>query len=69
MSQVAEKGGESPQTPHSWLARYDAEALDGLVDRPRKRRGHPTIGAHCWRPQIAPPKSRIRQNLRPTRTE
>jgi transposase InsO family protein len=31
--QVAEKVGVSRQTLHAWLARYEAEGLDGLVDR------------------------------------
>ncbi len=31
--QVAEKWGVSRQTLHSWLARYEAEGLDGLNDR------------------------------------
>ena len=33
VSQVAEKVGVSRQTLHSWLARYEASGLDGLVDR------------------------------------
>ena len=33
VSQVAEKVGVSRQTLHSWLARYEAEGLEGLVDR------------------------------------
>ncbi len=33
ISQVAEKIGVSRQTLHSWLARYEAEGLDGLMDR------------------------------------
>ena len=33
ISQVAEKVGVSRQTLHSWLARYEAEGLEGLVDR------------------------------------
>lgn len=33
VSQVAEKVGVSRQTLHAWLARYEAEGLDGLVDR------------------------------------
>ncbi|OBI20548.1 transposase [Mycobacterium sp. E2327] len=31
--QVAEKVGVSRQTLHSWLARYEAEGLEGLADR------------------------------------
>lgn len=31
--QVAEKAGVSRQTVHAWLARYEAEGLEGLVDR------------------------------------
>ncbi|EJO89729.1 hypothetical protein MCOL_V206050 [Mycobacterium colombiense CECT 3035] len=30
ISQVASKVGVSRQTLHSWLARYEAEGLDGL---------------------------------------
>lgn len=30
ISQVAEKVGVSQQTLHTWLARYEAEGLDGL---------------------------------------
>jgi transposase InsO family protein len=33
ISQVAEKVGVSRQTVHSWLARYEAQGLEGLVDR------------------------------------
>jgi transposase-like protein len=33
VSQVAEKVGVSRQTLHAWLVRYEAEGLDGLVDR------------------------------------
>jgi transposase len=33
ISQVAEKVGVSHQTLHSWLAHYEAEGLDGLVNR------------------------------------
>lgn len=31
--QAAEKAGVSRHTVHAWLARYEAEGLDGLVDR------------------------------------
>ena len=33
ISQVAGKVGVSRQTLHAWLARYEAEGLDGLADR------------------------------------
>jgi transposase InsO family protein len=33
IAQVAEKVGVSRQTLHSWLARYEAEGLEGLKDR------------------------------------
>jgi transposase-like protein len=33
ISQVAEKVGVSCQTLHAWLARYEAEGLEGLSDR------------------------------------
>jgi transposase len=32
ISQVAEKVGVSRQTLHAWLARYEAESLERLVD-------------------------------------
>lgn len=35
ISQVAEKVGVSRQTLHTWLARYEAEGLDGLSEPPR----------------------------------
>jgi transposase InsO family protein len=33
ISQVAQKVGVSRQTLHAWLARYEAQGLEGLVDR------------------------------------
>jgi transposase len=33
VSQVAEKVGVSRQMLHAWLARYEAEGLEGLKDR------------------------------------
>jgi transposase-like protein len=33
VSQVAQKVGVSRQTLHTWLARYEASGLGGLVDR------------------------------------
>ncbi|OBH54781.1 transposase [Mycobacterium colombiense] len=33
ISQVAEKVGVSRETLHSWLARYEAQGLEGLLDR------------------------------------
>ena len=33
VTQAAEKVGVSRQTMHAWLARYEAEGLEGLVDR------------------------------------
>jgi transposase len=33
ISQVAKKVGVSRQTLHAWLARYEAEGLEGLKDR------------------------------------
>jgi len=38
---AAEKAEVSRQTLHSWLARYEAGGLDGLVDRSRRPRGCP----------------------------
>jgi transposase-like protein len=37
VSQLAQKVGVSRQTLHSWLARYEASGLDGLVDRSHRR--------------------------------
>ncbi len=33
VSQAAEKAGVSRQTVHTWLARYEAEGLEGLKNR------------------------------------
>ncbi|BBX08692.1 hypothetical protein MAIC_34950 [Mycolicibacterium aichiense] len=33
ISQVASKVGVSRQTLHAWLARYEAQGLEGLIDR------------------------------------
>lgn len=33
ISQVAQKVGVSRQMLHAWLARYEAQGLEGLVDR------------------------------------
>ena len=33
ISQVASKVGVSRQTVHAWLARYEAQGLEGLTDR------------------------------------
>jgi transposase InsO family protein len=38
---AAEKAGVSRQTLHSWLARYESEGLEGLLDRSRRPRGCP----------------------------
>jgi transposase InsO family protein len=36
VKQAAEKAGVSRQTLHAWLGRYEAEGLEGLVDRSRR---------------------------------
>ena len=41
VSQVAEKVGVSRQTLHAWLARYEAEGLEGLKDRSHRPRRCP----------------------------
>lgn len=41
ISQVASKVGVSRQTLHAWLARYEAEGLEGLVDRSHRPRRCP----------------------------
>ena len=41
VSQAAGKFGVSRQTLHAWLARYEAEGLEGLVDRSHRPRGCP----------------------------
>jgi transposase len=46
VSQVAEKVGVSRQTLHTWLARYEAQGLEGLVDRSHRPAScpHPVPG-------------------------
>jgi transposase len=39
--EVAERYGVARQTVHRWMARYQAESLDGLADRSHLRRQHP----------------------------
>jgi len=41
VSQVASKVGVSRQTLHAWLARYEAEGLEGLADRSHRPRWCP----------------------------
>ena len=41
ISQVAEKVGVSRQTLHAWLARYEAEGLEGLSDRSHRPANRP----------------------------
>ncbi len=41
ISQVASKVGVSRQTLHSWLARYEAEGLGGLIDRSHRPASRP----------------------------
>ena len=36
VSQAAEKTGVARQTLHRWLARYEAQGLDGLADRSQR---------------------------------
>jgi transposase InsO family protein len=48
VSQVAEKVGVSRQTLHSWLARYEASGLDGLVDRSHR----PASCPHQMPPEV-----------------
>jgi transposase len=44
ISQAAQKVGVSRQTLHSWLARYEAEGLEGLSDR-----SHRPAWCRAWR--------------------
>lgn len=48
VTQAAEKAGVSRQTVHAWLARYEAEGLDGLVDRSHRPVSCPHHGGHRW---------------------
>ena len=41
VSLVAEKVGVSRQTLHTWLARYEASGLEGLVDRSHRPVSYP----------------------------
>jgi transposase len=45
ISQVAQKVAVSRQTLHSWLARYEAVGLDGLMDR-----SHRPVSCPEWLP-------------------
>jgi leucine-zipper of insertion element IS481 len=56
ISQVAENVGVSRQTLHSWLARYEAGGLEGLVNRSHRPASCPhqmpavveAVKAHAW---------------------
>ncbi|MDQ1750368.1 MAG: hypothetical protein QOE71_1424, partial [Pseudonocardiales bacterium] len=41
VQQAAEKAGVARQTLHAWLARYEAEGLEGLSDRSHRPAGCP----------------------------
>jgi transposase len=41
ISQLASKFGVSRQTLHTWLARYEAEGLEGLSDRSHRAASRP----------------------------
>ena len=41
VTQAGEKVGVSRQTLHAWLARYEAEGLEGLVNRSHRPSGCP----------------------------
>jgi hypothetical protein len=47
VSQVASKVGVSRQTLHSWLARYEADGLEGLADRSHRPVSCPHLGWLC----------------------
>lgn len=53
ISQIVEKIGVSRQKLHSWLARYEAEGLDGLVDRSHRRDAHGAAAAASGVPQAS----------------
>ena len=48
ISQVAEKVGVSRQTLLAWLGRYEAEGLEGLVDRSTHAAGGSVAPPAAW---------------------
>jgi transposase len=59
ISQVAQKVGVSRQTLHSWLARYEADGLEGLADRSHRPESCPhQMPAHVEAAllELRPPK-------------
>ena len=61
ISQVAGKVGVSRQTLHAWLARYEAEGLEGLTDRSHRPESCP----HQMPAEVeaAVSKSRVKQPI------
>ena len=63
ISQVAGKVGVSRQTVNAWLARYEAEGLEGLKDRSHRPE---RVSAAFLQPQILVPTTpdipEVRQN-------
>ena len=45
VTEVAAAVGVSRQTLHAWLARYEVEGLDGLVDRSHRPAARTTVAA------------------------
>jgi transposase len=45
VTEVAAAVGVSRESVHSWLARYEADGLEGVEDRSHRPHGHPWV----WR--------------------
>ncbi len=61
--QAAEKAGVSRQSVHAWLARYEAEGLEGLVDRSHR----PASCPHQMPAEVEAALLELRRSLWPLR--
>ena len=52
VSEVAKEWGVSRQTMHAWLARYEAEGLEGLKDRSHRPAHSPHQMAAVWEAKV-----------------
>src|SRR6476659_3034543 len=68
VTETAAAVGVSRQSLHTWLARYEAAGLEGLVDRSHRPSGHPAHGRLAEWP-LAPHRWRARTSTRRLRTD
>jgi transposase len=67
VSEVAAAWRVSRQTMHAWLARYEAEGLEGLADRSHRPVSRPH--QHRRHPQETRPTQRPRKDLASIRSD